>query len=389
MTTRMDEGLRLCFVPGAWQLVVAVALLRYLDAAGGGPRPTALVLHPPGAAPADIERLAATARRLYAWDRVIEASDLLPPRAPAGLWPFPLGDVRSRLHERLGCRRAGEVWVCKITQYAERLALECFPEATVLQYEEGLGTYIPLAPMTPGRLVAAALAARAPLVTPARWRRYAISQRMHHWRVPSRYVARVSRIYGVVGDILPLAAPYPPSRYGAIPAADVTGVLREIAAGEPAETMAFRFQPDDVLLLGQCFASAGLLALDQETGLYADAVALLRSRGYRVWWKAHPRFRPTDVESLARAVPDLTAVPIQTRLPIECYLGVWQAKRMAGFTSTALFTARSLFAVETWTFARRLQPLLSGEHRVETSLVAARLPDVEGLPLSTGGQRRS
>jgi hypothetical protein len=287
----------------------------------------------------EMERLAS---RLFAFDAVVWTDDLL--LAPV------VGGEFSRLRERIGCSAPDELWLCKISDSPEAFAMQAFPRAAVVLYEDGLHTYAPqgLDPHSPA-------------------------------------LERISESHLLLGDCLPL----PPwlRRLTRVQIGDghVRDVLTECARSlaSPREFM----QSGAAVVLGQCFARWGLMSRAAECGMYERAIATLLESGYAVAWKEHPRAdQPFFPEFAARFGGDVRELALPPAVPVEAAFASGRRGQplCVSATSTALFTLPRLFGARVRTFAQELVPHVAGDFAHMADLAMAMAPRLEGrsAPLS-------
>ena len=120
----------------------------------------------------------------------------------------------------------------------------------------------------------------------------------------------------------------------------------------------------DILLIAQSVKDMmrddGSYGRELEVNLYRAALTEVMDKGYRVWWKDHPRQEDSIFDDLTVYFGDrLKRLHFVDQLPIELALSALRFERCVGLTSSSLFYLPKLFGTKAYTFADKLLPLVS------------------------------
>lgn len=344
--------IRLCAAAGTWQLITLRAALE--QARRDGRREPAcrdvLVLYDVYGSREVVEWMWQVAPHLWDWAEIIDASEVLAcPGLKGDVWPLPVDEWRAEVKRRCGADVA-ELWMCHVEGPGHRLLLETYPGARVTLFEDGRLGRPRLAHWT-GRDYAAFLRLAPRLLLRGRVRRHLDSLRMADWRVPARYFPRIEAKWLFLRD-LPVPPPYcdsptrPVSREALVESmrlAVATPLVREQLAAIPAAA------PEDVVMLGT-FHGNQVVRAEDDLRIYGGVARALVGKGYRVWWKGHPRDASRVFEQIAPSLPGgrfmrlscSNLVPLQlvmeaARFPVCCAAESTVMHYLPGLFGTAVF----------------------------------------------------
>jgi Alpha-2,8-polysialyltransferase (POLYST) len=259
-----------------------------------------------------------------------------------------------------------------------RVAAEAYAKAQIVLYEDGLDTYIPLDDLH--------FSLGAYLTNP-RMAYRALKARVRQWRKPNdlsreqllpRHLARVAASYLWITLMVPLPAYQRRLPWVQLQTRFMKDTIRQVSpivddidlkdagtGGRPA------------IVLGQCFASWGVLRRDFELNCYIDMTKKLQQLGYEIIWKEHPR-RAQDplFPDLAAAVAGIRAIPDLGPWPIELFIERLGIAACASLTSTTLFSAPLLFSIPSFSTVARYISTLRYPNDVMARLVAGSIPDL-------------
>ncbi len=357
---------RLILGNGPWQLIMAAAAGRQAgpDAAGNGTDTVGLYAMQPGSAIGQTAQHFAEV--LFPEARCLWLNEQLDP--PIGS-RAELAARCEALYDAMGTREAAEVWLSKLFAPAEKCVLAAYPAAALQLYEEGLHFYVPQpcppacdwreagAPHLWPRIVRAG-------VRPRRWP-------VRHIAMNGLYPPHLARVAGVWQS--PAEDVRLPGHLARMPARRVSretllGVLDALACPVPD----LPDEPPRLLVLGQCFYRYGILPWQAEAAFYERSVGRILARGYRVWWKEHPRTEHAFLPALQEAFDTgrVRAFPLEAPWPVELAATRMPLAGCAAVSSSALFYLRDLFGLPTYTMA---EPTLTRRIRYRDMQAVIRL----------------
>jgi hypothetical protein len=358
---------RVAFALGTWQLVVLSACL---DQAAEEQLPTEdhLVLYGPGL-PEAMRRQMEDIAALRAWTSVTWADDILvKPDRPSGDGAASVQALRLRV----GCTDADEVWVCKLFDYAEKVAVASLPSARVHLYEDGLHSYV-FQPTVRGRATSLQEEARSLVRRAARFAAW----RGDAWFSPGVWSEHVARLDGVwrfsAADQVAVRDRHASAEVRRIDVKRMRSMLDAIAERVGIERVPASNR-GAAIVLGQAFSRFGLMSEDAELAAYRSVCADLLGQGLRILWKDHPRLEVGFLDRLRRdlqGVGPIGRLDLPDGVPVEVALAGTEAAAVVSGTSTALFTVEALDLAPALTFADRLRfPIYRRDHRAMASIVS-------------------
>lgn len=200
-----------------------------------------------------------------------------------------------------------------------------------------------------------------------------------------------------LGSFRPLDAATDPDLFGSLDRDRFVDLLAKLS-GQQA-TSPFVGDGRDVLFLEQYFFRKGnAVTIEEQADLYAESVDLILSRGYRVWYKGHPR-EPSPLYDMVTerldnsAVSDLQLLPQAPEL-FESLLLSTPPAAVVAVNSTGLLSGAHLFGVPGYRistdFPLRVAERVPVERRGLTANhvgMAARLPSLDDLPSAAESDR--
>ena len=373
---------RLIFSVGTWQLLLASAALRQEERQSQGLSEDYLVLYGVGLSGDMKQAMTEGATATWDWKRIVWADDLLRSPLPAGQDPLL---TMQLLRARVGLSRVDEVWVGKLFDTPEKVAVETYSQSPIVLYEDGLYTYIPHEYtcglhgsflLRPERLASA-------LLTGAFHKRH-LSVCIHESGACSQHINRLRHLHLFLVKCLPI-----PWDLRRVPVAEIDretllSVLRDtrggLSLGPSGESVDER-KGNRVLMLGQCFSRSNLMFWTEELTIYRNAVSRLQELGYTVLWKDHPRADRPFFPALAEVTPPESFWKLDTppAWPIELFAEELDLKACVSATSTGLFNLRELFNLPAYTIANRMRWKHKG-HRKVKNLVKRHIPSLADCP---------
>jgi hypothetical protein len=137
-----------------------------------------------------------------------------------------------------------------------------------------------------------------------------------------------------------------------------------------------------VLLLGQCFALSGLMDVEEEFSVYTQVVSLLLARGYKVFWKEHPRidrpfFPRLEVNYSSSNLKNLSTYSI---LPIEVFVTQLKICACVAASSSSLFYLPRIHNIESYSCAELFLPYARGILVADLNFVINNINFVDEIP---------
>jgi hypothetical protein len=313
------ERKTVCFCLGTWQLAILAA------ARASEARPAHLCVYE-SAGSASL--LAATRRLAHSIGRWSSVAVVDSPLSPPGRSDQPLDQRITALHRLHPPGTVGEVWVCKVAHFSEKVVLAAYPSARLVLYEDGLGLYrdVTVAEMDGSTDT------------------WLVDDRTYR-----RDVERIAEARLFLAGALGLPAFIGTTRHLAIEADKVRSTLRAMrqAAGIGFTGLA----ADSAVVLEQNFARWRYMDSEAERQLFEGVTTDLVAGGFRPVVKPHPRGA-----RLAR--PKVGELPLPPTMPVELVADDLVDLPIAAATSTALVTLPLLGCQQVLSFADRMPPPL-------------------------------
>jgi hypothetical protein len=374
-----EPAIRVCYASGSWQLTTLCASLRahHARVPGAAGVRTRLVFSGTGNSPAQRQTLETLASLFGLDEHIVWIDELL-----AGLADIDDAEFTARIRqvrERVGGGRAAEVWIAYPWTGPDRFLLECFPDARVVLFEDGLFTYT--------RPWADQHSLRARTTETLRYlaRRAVADPRalVRAFYSETRLLGRPRRTldasYLLLGDKLGIPAPHRAVAHVVDPA-----ILRSVIESIPMpRALPDRSDRPRALVLGANFSAWKLIPHDDELRLYTDVVRRLADAGYEVWWKDHPRVIEPFHSALQQQNPGIEVRLFQPdhTLPIEVALlkdpvDLIVAGLSAGLFYTPLITDTR---VRVATFAEVARPFLQWPWLDMADLIQSNVPTLDAV----------
>jgi hypothetical protein len=379
-----QEMCRLILVHGPWQLLLAVSAMKQAATSSKAVFQDELVIiaRREGSFPSPLgEVMRRIASVVWPWSRVVVIDDTD---------DFDLFDARRRpveaLRAKLGPGKPDEVWMNFLGGFnladrhraIARAMADAYASARLVLYEDGLDSYLPTDDSH--------LSLSQCLKRPRRTYR-AIKARVREWRKPSdlsvapllqRHLARVVASYLWISLMVsppPFQRRLPwiqlQTRFLKETIEQVTPIVDDI--GLQGMTAGSR----RVIVLGQCFASWGVLPKDVELDCYVSMTRRLQEMGYEVLWKEHPRMSEPLLPDLTKVVPGIRSLPELGPWPIELFVERLGLAACASLTSTTLFSMPLLFGLPSFSPVHRYISAFIFPFDKMARLVAELIPDLE------------
>lgn len=393
--------IRVCAVIGTWQLFTVVsALLEIADRERQQGKPTAyedyLLVFETAGVPDEFKNiLQKMAEAVWPWKKIVWAYDLLTSKRKISQKEYAARC--SELLTRIGLpgESVGELWVCWLTRPAEKLLFAIYPRASVLLYEDGLISYIPVPVAThlqpEGKSVFRKIGLRlwdAIEVFQPVWR-----YRRSRWAVDPRLLPRVRAAYLLLTPDEPA-----PETLRDVPRYCVnyrflhealrraSPVVEDALQGTPLLNATKSKEPaDSILVLGQALSRNNIMSRDEELAIYQNIVETVLAKRYRVLWKEHPRIRVPFFDDLKRHAATLgnnaenriENFVLPHAYPVELIADRLHLAGCVAGTSAAVFYLRRLYGIPCYTFAESLLPRMK-----DADVFMGEMVRREALPLS-------
>jgi hypothetical protein len=374
---------RVCYASGSWQLITLCASLRahharVPEAVGVQ---TTIVFSGTGNSPALRRTLERLAELFGHSERIVWIDDLLAelPDFDDAQFEERIGQVR----ERIGVPHPGEVWVAYPWTGVDRFLLECYLDARVVLFEDGLFTYTrPWGDSDP-------LKDRLRETLRYMMRRAAADPhaRTNAFSSEVRLLGRRKRVldasYLLLGGALGIPAEHRTVAHIVDPA-----VLREVLALVPVDlALPPQGERPRALVLGANFSAWKLVPREDELRLYTDVVRKLDEAGYEIWWKDHPRVLEPFHPDIRARLPDIPLHLLHTdhTVPLEAVLLRDPVDLIVAGLSAGLFYTPLISdsRVHVATFAEVARPLLQWPWLEMADLIQANVPTLDAVLAAT------
>ena len=359
MSTSDINAERLCLAPGPWQLIMLEAALRERSDKNFNDTLVLFEFWGGDQLRSWMERIA---KALRPWKKIVWGNVLFNPGFSEEQWPWPVRQVSETIQNELKLNAPSQLWMGHLGGRPYKWAMETYPHAPVSLYEDGFMSPVPVWRMgwryclrNPIHLLTHAW--RGTLADHVR------SDRIATWLLPKIYTDRVSKLYTCTGPKADLPEPYSRFSRKEIRPEIVMSVLRDVVRALDIKIEG-DFGENDILLLAQpleiMMQNDRPYRRELEVDLYRSVLRELVDKGYRVWWKDHPRQNASIFNDIKKDFDGLVQrLPYAEQLPIELFFTVKKINTCVAMTSSSLFYLPRLFGVNAYTFADRVVPLVS------------------------------
>jgi hypothetical protein len=377
---------RLCVCLGTWQLITLAAALRE-EAKRQRPGEhceTVLLLFELNPIPDLRESMTALAPCLWPWDRIVWDNGLLKWRPRDEEWPWPMSSYAPSIREHVGLVAPDEIWLCHFEVVEHRILMETYPRANVVLFEDGL--HVSSSPMplmwTRGDIVKL-IGLLPALVLRRKLKNHLASLRVANWRLSTAYAKRVSRVWYYLVQDLPVPAPFDRTPTGLVETSTLLDTLKAVRESPVVMNITSGMEPAaerDVLFLYQIIEGDH----ERELKVYKRTVARLLEKGYRVFWKDHPRTLQSLFPELAAVFPagSFQRLALPFSWPAELVTAVLSFQQCVGLAASSLFYMPHLFGTRVYSFADTLISEISETYAkfLGLSVVMAHVPNLEAMP---------
>lgn len=336
---RPKTVIRIVSVVGPWQLLLSVLCLKLVASAEGGSHKDYLVIHGAGMNQSVIDLIMKLAGEIWQWERVLWLPDFVTVAdLPLGQREF--GRINCEIVSSIGVEFADEVYLCKYDDIYEKLLVEAFSSASLLFYEDGIGTWLASRNLSLGEWVRAVcslqtfsfLKKKGLLGEPLPYKR------IKQGSISKEHMRRVRKVF-----LTPLRITTPTLFKGVetvyLEKGRVISLLREVSLGENMNIQKIDFPRNSALVLGQCYFVFGLMDREDEVSLYVNLIKLLEGRGYKVFWKDHPRANPPLSNDLRKVFKNIVCIEEWQAgsIPVEVLLAESRPSCCVSINSASLF----------------------------------------------------
>ncbi|GAX34313.1 polysialyltransferase family glycosyltransferase [Nodularia sp. NIES-3585] len=373
---------RLIVANGTWQLIVVTSALSQVSNHTSSVFDDYLLLYAPGLSNGMKKVMLDIASLAWTWRKIIWVDDLLYSNI-SDYSNFEILEILQAIRERIGINIIPEIWIGKLTDPAEKLILESFPNAEISIYEDGLHTYVPQEDWRLNKLQLIFKPGIAKYKIQKRIQNANISHRLKNYGLCRQHLDRLTRSYLLLKNILPVPQ-YLDCKIIKIKNEFVFLTIKNIRAGiklDLSEQISSKSE-NYVLVTGQCFARWGLMSWEQELNMYYKIFSTLQKNNLTPLWKEHPRIDQPFFKELANQFQELRPVEFNLPIywPIEMFIEEINLIACVSATSTSLFYVRDIFGLQSYTVAHELSHLFSGDFAYITELVAKHIPQINLMP---------
>ncbi|WP_414550948.1 polysialyltransferase family glycosyltransferase [Anabaena sp. CCY 0017] len=373
---------RLIVANGTWQLIVVISALSQVSNHTSSVFDDYLLLYAPGLSNGMKKVMMEIASLAWTWQKIIWVDDLLYSNIIT-YSNFEILELLQAIKEKIGINIFPEIWIGKLTDPAEKLILESFPNAEISIYEDGLHTYVPQEDWRLNHLQLIFKPGVAKYKIQKRIQNTNISHRLKNYGLCRQHIDRLTRSYLLLNNILPVPQ-YLDCKIIKIHNEFILLTIQKIRASIKLDfyKQIISKSQNYVLVTGQCFARWGLMSWEQELNMYYKIFNTLQENNLTPLWKEHPRINKPFFKELATQFQELH--PIEFNLPIywpiEMFIEDINLIACVSATSTSLFYVRDIFGLQSYTVAHELSHLFSGDFAYITELVAKHIPQIDLMP---------
>jgi hypothetical protein len=163
-------------------------------------------------------------------------------------------------------------------------------------------------------------------------------------------------------------------------------VIETCEAAMKVESVAIAHPHETVVFLGEGYYLWNVMPWEVEYHIYKTIIQSIIARGYRVYWKEHPKSTHHFGESLQDAFGKsrLTYTAGDNFWPIEFLIGKTTPVACVSILSTTLFTLPLLYGFRTFHASRYFKKYLTHGEKLAMKLVTEKIADLEELePISS------
>ena len=371
---------RLIVATGTWQIVVATSALRQEKTHKNISSRDYLVLSAPKLSEKMKQIMMQIASCTWNWQKIIWADDILHSSIPV------FTDVKfvhslQVFRERVSVENFAEIWLCKLTDNAEKIVAESYIDAAIAIYEDGLHSYVP---QEDWKLLDANLIFK-PIALKRRLS-YRITEAqtslnyLNNYCLCYKHIKRINKAYFLIVDYLPLPR-YLKYHLIKINKQSVINTLNTINLSiNPLKSIDSKTQ-NGFLILGQCFSKWNLMSWEEEFDIYSQIFSLVSQLDLVLIWKEHPRVDRPFFNYLANKYSRIKPIELNVHFawPIELFARQLNLQGCVSVTSTSLFYLKSLFEIPTYTVANNLLNSFNGDFSYMTKLVANNIPTLTSI----------
>ena len=271
-----------------------------------------------------------------------------------------------------------ELWICMPQGHIEQTAMQVCQHADIVLYEDGLYTYTELHDaksllLHPRRALihVAVLLARS-------GSKLGVFPPFRTW--PWR---PISRSHLLLASTLRIASRF---REGDIHITEPAYFHQFIDKCQGATDINLKEHPishplETILFLGEGFYIWGEMNWDEELCIYQKIVQSIVDRGYRVYWKEHPKSTRHFGEGLQDLFCESKFIyrTSESFCPIELFFKNSKPKYCVSVLSTALFTLSLLYDIKTFHASKYFRTKLTHGHKLSLKLIEKHIPDIDRL----------
>lgn len=261
-----------------------------------------------------------------------------------------------------------EICLCKIQFLDERLCADIFDKAKILLYEDGLHTYA----QTQYLIELPSVDLTHPKTTVAKYKNLVkgliVNQfDWQHQGVKRNHVKRIKKFYSVLGGEISVS-----SVLSKIPVESIEPSLLKNLFLELNHRLQCQFYPEiskhnskTALLLGSNLSHIHYFPRQAEVSAFAHIIQQLTEKGYKIFWKEHPRNQKPLFEDIKQLIPSENIVYIEgeQKIPIEILISENKIDICCSTLSSSLFYLRYIYGIKTITCVRPLLQFLTGDFR--------------------------
>ena len=372
---------RVIFVLGTWQLIIATSAIMQESSKKSTLSKDYLVLYGHDLTEQMKESMQKLSTLLWDWAKVIWVDDLLNTKRYTEEYRL---DIFKALKSRIGLKNADELWVSKLFNPLEKIAIDTYEDSPIVLYEDGLWVF------APQKLYSREFSSRF-LLYPRKLIKLIKSKQikkkgMLHYKIKGvrqDHLQRLKMAYLYLSKYMSA-----PKYLENIPKEQILSenirsalykarenIYEKVIVKENKNSFSNSF-----LVLAQNFSKNNkMVKRNEELNCYLYVVTALINQGYKVYWKEHPRTNWKFFEEISsklnfQQLNNFYELEVPFSYPVELFVEELNIKGCVSCTSSALFSIRDLFDIPTFTAVDHIRKFRSRDYRAMAKLVRNEIP---------------
>jgi len=372
---------RVIFVLGTWQLITATSAIIQKSYKKNTLSKDYLVLYGHDLTEQMKESMEKLSIALWDWAKIIWVDDLLNTKRYTEEYRL---DIFNALRSRIGLNNVDELWVSKLFNPLEKIAIDTYEDSPIVLYEDGLWVF------APQKIYSHEFTLRS-LLYPRKLIKLIKSKQIEKKRmlaykikgVRQDHLQRLKMTYLYLSKYIPVPKYLENTPREQILSENIRSALykareniyEDVVVKEDKTSFS-----DSFLILAQNFSKNNkMVKRNEELNCYLYIVKSLINQGYKVYWKEHPRtnwifFKEIRSKLNFQQLNNFYEIEIPFSYPVELFVEKLNIKACVSCTSSALFSIRDLFDIPTFTAVNHIRKFRSRDYRAMSKLVRNEIP---------------